>query len=262
MNEKVTGRIFDIQKYSIHDGPGIRTIIFFKGCALRCRWCCNPESQEFEIQKMNFGKTETIVGRDVTVEDVMEEVKKDIPYYRRSGGGVTLSGGEALLQPDFAVQILTECHRLGINTAMETTGFAKFEVIERYLPHLDYILMDIKHINERKHIEFTTQSNKLILENARKIAQSGVDLTIRVPVIPGFNDSEAEISAIASFASSLPGVEKLHLLPYHRMGEDKYKALGREYLLSGILPPEDDKMNTLLKFVKQRACNLECQIGG
>lgn len=262
MDNKAVGRIFDIQKYSIHDGPGIRTIIFLKGCALRCRWCCNPESQEFKIQTMDFGEKNRVVGRDVTVEEVLEEIKKDMPYYRRSGGGVTLSGGEALLQPDFALPILEACHVSGINTAIETTGFAKFEVIEQYLRHLDFVLMDIKHTNEKKHLEFTGQSNRIILENARKIAESGVDLTIRVPVIPGFNDTEAEISAIASFAASLPGVKKLHLLPYHRMGEDKYKALKRDYLLSGVLPPKDEKMNMLLICAKKRASALECQIGG
>ena len=260
MSENKTGRIFDIQKYSIHDGPGIRTIVFLKGCALRCRWCCNPESQEFEVQTMHLADRDRIVGRDVTVAEVMEEIKKDMPYYRRSGGGVTLSGGEALLQPDFAVPLLCECHKSGINTAIETTGFAKFETIEKYLPHLDYILMDIKHTDEKKHKEFTTQSNKIILENARKIAESGANLTIRVPVIPGFNDTEEEIHSIAAFASTLPGVRELHLLPYHRMGEDKYRALGRDYALAGIPPLADEKMNMLLETAK--TSGLKCRIGG
>lgn len=258
--EKVTGRIFDIQKYSIHDGPGIRTIVFLKGCALRCRWCCNPESQEFEIQKMYFGGKDKVVGRDVSVGEVMTEVLKDMPYYRRSGGGVTLSGGESLLQPEFAVALLKSCHMHGINTAIETTGFAKFEVIEQYLPHLDYILMDIKHINSAKHKAFTGQPNELILENAKKIADSGANLTIRVPVIPGFNNTKEEIGAIASYAKNLNGVRNLHLLPYHRLGEDKYKGLGREYSLEGIAPNSDELMEELLKTAKQSGLN--CQIGG
>ncbi len=258
--EQVTGRIFDIQKYSIHDGPGIRTIVFLKGCALRCRWCCNPESQEFGIQKMKFADSEKIVGRDVTVDEVMEEIRKDAPYYRRSGGGITLSGGESLLQPDFAVALLAACHEEGFNTAIETTGIAPFDVISRYLPHLDYIMMDIKHTNEEKHKEFTGQPNRRILENARKIAESGANLTIRVPVIPGFNDTPEEISAIAEFAKTLPGVEHLHLLPYHRMGEDKYAALGRTYALAGVLPPSDEKMQYLLKTAQKSG--LICQIGG
>ena len=258
--EQVTGRIFDIQKYSIHDGPGIRTIVFLKGCALRCRWCCNPESQEFGIQKMKFADSEKIVGRDVTVDEVMEEIRKDAPYYRRSGGGITLSGGESLLQPDFAVALLAACHEEGFNTAIETTGIAPFDVISRYLPHLDYIMMDIKHTNEEKHKEFTGQPNRRILENARKIAESGANLTIRVPVIPGFNDTPEEISAIARFANSLPNVEELHLLPYHRLGQDKYAGLGRDYTLSDIEPMPKEKVQYLLQAAE--CSGLRCQIGG
>lgn len=255
-----TGRIFDIQKYSIHDGPGIRTIVFLKGCALRCRWCCNPEGQHYEIENMLFAGKDKIVGKDVTVREVLEEIKKDIPYYARSGGGVTLSGGEALLQPAFGIALLRACHDAGINTAIETTGYQKFEIIQDYLKHLDYVLMDIKNMDSEKHKAFTGQPNELILENARKIAESGADLTIRVPVIPGFNDTEAEISAIAAFAATLPNVRHLHLLPYHRMGEDKYKGLGRDYTLAGIPPMEKDHVLPLLKAAQKTG--LICQIGG
>ncbi len=258
---KAKGRIFDIQKYSIHDGPGIRTIIFLKGCALRCKWCCNPESQEFGVQTMLFEGKEKIMGQDVTVADVMPVIKQDIFYYNRSGGGVTLSGGEALLQPDFAPHLLHACKDYGINTAIETTGFAKWEIIQKYLPFLDYVLMDIKHMNSLKHKEFTTQPNELILENAKKIAQSGlVNLTIRVPVIPAFNDTHKEIDDIAMFAASLPGVEKLHLLPYHRLGQGKYEGLGRQYALDGVELIPDKHMKELL--VTAEKSGLKCQIGG
>lgn len=255
------GRIFDIQKYSIHDGPGIRTIIFLKGCALRCRWCCNPESQSFDIQPMMFEGKEKIMGQDVTVEELMPIVKQDIFYYNRSGGGVTLSGGESLLQPAFAPHLLHACKDIGVNTAIETTGFAKWETIEKYLPYLDYVLMDIKHMDSAKHREFTTQPNELILENARKIAESGaVNLTIRVPVIPTFNHSPEEIRAIAEFAASLPNVEKLHLLPYHRLGQGKYEGLNREYTMSHIEPMSNEYMQRLLGVAKRSG--LKCQIGG
>lgn len=255
------GRIFDIQKYSIHDGPGIRTIVFLKGCALRCRWCCNPESQSFDVQTMMFEGKEKVMGRDVTVEELMPIIKQDIFYYNRSGGGVTLSGGESLLQPDFATSLLHACKDHGINTAIETTGFAKWEVIEKYLPYLDYVLMDIKHIDSAKHKEFTTQPNELMLENARKIAESGqVNLTIRVPVIPTFNHSPEEIRQISEFAASLPGVEKLHLLPYHRLGQGKYEGLGREYTMSHIEPMPNEYMLKLLEVAKRSG--LKCQIGG
>lgn len=254
------GRIFDIQRFSVHDGPGVRTIVFLKGCFLRCRWCCNPESQNYEIEKMIMGGKEKTVGRDVTVAEIMETIERDRTYYRRSGGGVTLSGGECLAQPDFASDLLYACHERGINTAIESTGFADFKQIEKLLPHLDLYLMDIKHTNSEKHKEFTTQPNEKILENARRIAKSGVKLIIRVPVIPGFNDTEAEIQDIASFAKTLPGVDELHLLPYHRLGEPKYEGLGREYLMKDAPNIPEVKMQSLKRTVEQTG--LKCHIGG
>jgi pyruvate formate lyase activating enzyme len=256
----VTGRIFDIQRFSIHDGPGIRTIIFLKGCRLRCKWCCNPESQEQDIQTMKVQGKDKIIGRDVTVEEMMEEIKKDYGYYRRSGGGVTLSGGEALLQPDFAVELLKACQDYGINTAIETTGFTSFDIIQRYLPYIDTFLMDIKHMDSKKHEQFTSQPNELILENARKIAEAGTNLIIRVPVVPTFNHTKEEIMEIARFAKSLPGVKELHLLPYHRLGQDKYEGLGRKYELAEVVPPDNDYMQQLLEAASQSG--LQCQIGG
>ncbi|MBR2384287.1 MAG: glycyl-radical enzyme activating protein [Clostridia bacterium] len=256
----VKGRIFDIQRFSVHDGPGIRTIVFLKGCRLRCRWCCNPESQSYEIEKMELnGKVKT-VGRDVTAGEIISEVERDTVYYKRSGGGLTLSGGESLTQPDFAEALLALAHEHSINTAMESTGFADFSVISRILPHLDLYLMDIKHMDSEKHKAFTGQYNDKILENAQKIARSPVKLIIRTPVIPTFNDTEEEIRAIAKFAASLPGVEEMHLLPYHRIGTDKYKGLGREYTLSHIEPPSQEHMNKLLEIVN--SCGLKGQIGG
>ena len=205
----VTGRIFDIQRYSIHDGLGIRTIVFLKGCAFRCRWCCNPESQSFEIETMNVDGKPKIEGRDVTVREVMDVVLRDRPYYNRSGGGLTLSGGESLLQPEFAVALLRTAKNNGLNTAMESTGFASFDVIERFLPYLDLYLMDIKHINSEKHKEFIGKPNELVLENAKKIAERAKKLIIRVPVIPTFNDTREEILDIARFAAGLKNVENI-----------------------------------------------------
>ncbi len=253
------GRIFDIQKFSVHDGPGIRTIVFLKGCILRCRWCCNPESQEYKIQEMNQnGKIKTI-GKDVTVQEVLDEVEKDRIYFRRSGGGLTLSGGESMCQPDFAEALLMEAHERGINTAIETTACVPWETVARLLPYLDTVLLDIKHMDSNKHKEFTTQPNELILENAKKIAHSGVNLIVRVPVIPTFNDTVEEISAIARFAHSI-GVKHMHLLPYHRFGYDKYVGLGREYLMGDLPTPTDEKMNTLLDAANKE--NIIAQIGG
>lgn len=261
MNElEVEGRIFDIQRYSIHDGGGIRTIVFLKGCPLRCKWCCNPEGQCYNVEKMTLGGKEKIVGKDVTVGEIIDIIERDRIYYRRSGGGLTLSGGEALTQPDFAVALLKTAKERGINTAMESTGFADFSVISRYLPYLDLYLMDIKHINGQKHKEFTSQPNERILENAKKITDAGTRLIVRTPVIPTFNATKEEIADIAKFASGLKGVKEMHILPYHRIGTDKYKGLGREYSLSGIEPPTKELMNELLAVVE--SYGLKGQIGG
>lgn len=261
----MTGRIFDIQRFSIHDGPGIRTIVFLKGCYLRCRWCCNPESQEYGIETMMVDGKPKVIGKDVTVEEVMEEVMKDLPYYRRSGGGLTLSGGEALCQPDFAVELLKTAREYGINTAMESTGCSEFSVIERYLPWLDVYLMDIKHMDSVKHEEYTGRPNGLILENARKLAEKskareGTRLVIRIPVIPEFNATVKEISEIAEFAKSLPGVTDIHLLPYHRLGQDKYTGLGRVYKMQHAEPLSNETMEELLQAALKTGLN--CQIGG
>ena len=196
------GRIFDIQRFSIHDGKGIRTIVFLKGCVLRCKWCCNPESQEYRIQMMTVQGKPKVIGQDVTVREVLETVEKDRTYYRRSGGGLTLSGGESLCQPDFCEALLRGAKDLGLTTAMESMACAEYSVIERILPYLDTYLMDIKHTDPQKHREFTGKSNELMLENAKKVAASGMtELIIRVPVIPTFNATVGEISSIAEFAA-------------------------------------------------------------
>lgn len=258
----VAGRIFDIQRYSIHDGMGIRTIVFLKGCALRCRWCCNPESQRHDIETMVVNGRPRVVGQDVTVREVMETVCRDMPYYHRSGGGLTLSGGESLLQPEFAGALLQAAKDMGINTAMESMGYAEYEVIERLLPYLDTYLMDIKHTDAKKHALFTGRENTLMLENARKIAQSHMtELIVRVPVIPGFNDTEQEILDIARFAASLPGVRQIHILPYHSFGRGKYEGLGREYPMGDAGSPDDHEMKKYLAAIEQNT-SLHCQIGG
>ncbi len=257
---KTSGRIFDVQRFSVHDGPGVRTIVFLKGCVLRCKWCCNPESQNSEIEKMiQEGKTK-VVGKDVTVAEIMETVERDRIYYSRSGGGVTLSGGESLVQAEFAAAILKACKESGINTALESTGCADFEKIKLLLPNLDLYLMDIKHTNPEKHKKFTGRSNELILENARKIANEAKKLIIRVPVIPTFNCSAEEIADIASFAKTLNGVEELHLLPYHRLGADKYTALGREYEMKHLELIPESHIEKLKSVVESKG--LKCVIGG
>ena len=256
----VKGRIFNIQRFSIHDGPGIRTIVFLKGCPLRCKWCCNPESQEWDIQQMTVAGKPKTVGKDVTVGEVIEQVEKDRIYYRRSGfGGMTLSGGECTWQPDFSAALLEEAKERGITTAIETTAHADISVIRRLLPFIDTVLMDIKHMDGDKHREYTTKDNSLILANAKIIANEAKRLIIRTPVVPTFNDTEAEIKAIADFARSI-GVKEMHLLPYHRIGSDKYAGLGRRYEMAHINVPDKEKMQRLLDIVC--SAGLNGQIGG
>ncbi len=254
------GRIFDIQKFSTHDGPGIRTIVFLKGCVLRCRWCCNPESQSYKIEQMIQGGREKTIGRDVTVAEIFDIIKQDKAYYSRSGGGITLSGGETLCQAEFAEALLRTCKNFGINTAIETTLCVPFYMIEPLIPLIDTFLVDIKHMNSAKHEEFTTMKNELILQNAQKVAERAKNFIVRVPVIPGFNDTEEEISDIARFAKTLHGVKQMHLLPYHRLGYDKYVGLGREYKMGDVPSPDKDKMNTLKKAAEN--CGITVVIGG
>lgn len=257
-----TGRIFDIQRYSVHDGPGIRTIVFLKGCVLRCRWCCNPESQEYAIQEMRQadGKIK-IVGQDVSVREVMKTVEQDRMYFRRSGGGLTLSGGESLVQYEFARDLLHAAKDQGFSTALESMAGVPYDRIEAVLPYLDTYLMDIKHMNGDKHREFCGRDNGLMLENAQKVAASGqCELVVRTPVIPTFNDTVPEIRAIAEFAARLPGVEQMHILPYHRLGYDKYVGLGREYLMGDVKPPTRELMMELRDVVN--STGLRCMIGG
>ena len=256
------GRIFDIQRYSIHDGPVIRTIVFLKGCYLHCRWCCNPESQEYKLQELTQGGKTRTVGRDVTVAEVMDEILKDAVYYSRSGGGVTLSGGECMAQPEFSEALLRAVHEYGFSTAVETTAFASREVVERLLPHIDLFMMDIKHMDSQKHEAFCGKPNEQILENAKFIAENAKELIVRVPTVPTFNATEEEISAIARFTATLPRVRELHLLPYHRLGQDKYAGLGREYTLAHILPPTGEEMERLAAAARAAAPTLHVHIGG
>ncbi len=256
------GRIFDIQRYSVHDGVGIRTIVFLKGCVLRCRWCCNPESQRYEIEEMrNADGTVKTVGEDVTVREVMETVERDRLFYRRSKGGLTLSGGESTLQAEFARDLLHAAKAGGFSTAMESMACCDYSKINDILPYLDTYLCDIKHMDPGKHKEYCGRDNELMLENIRKIASDGrCELVIRTPVIPSFNDTVGEIGAIADFASRLPRVRQMHLLPYHKLGYDKYMGLGRDYPMGDLKTPDRKRMLELKRRVEE--AGLICMIGG
>ena len=268
----MNGKIFDIQRFSIFDGPGIRTNVFLKGCNLRCLWCHNPESQKCESQLMFYknkctlcgeckkmcekaftaecvscGKcvsvchsgARKITGREMSADEVVSEILKDRAFYETSGGGVTLSGGEPLLQIDFAVVILKKCREKNINTAIETAANVPWEFFEKALPFLDNILCDVKCIDSALHKKLTGVSNERILENAEKLKKENVNLVFRMPVIPTLNDGE--VQAVKAFAGDTP----LELLAYHSTGKGKYDALGEEYLIDEIVPPTTEYMNSL-----------------
>ena len=254
----MTGILFDVGRNSYVDGPGIRTTVFFKGCNLHCAWCHNPESQSPEPQMLFYrsrctgcgrcrekcpqelkdcdlcGKcalycphdAREICGRRYTVEEVLREVEKDRAFYEASGGGVTFSGGECMLQIDFLEELLRECKKNGIHTAVDTAGQVPFERFERILPHTDLILYDVKCYDSEKHRKYTGVGNELILENLARLLFSGQRVWVRIPVIPSVNDSESEMSAIRRFFEVHGYPERIELLPYHAMGEHKYEALG------------------------------------
>lgn len=242
-NSEIEGLIFNIQRYSIHDGPGIRTIVFLKGCPMVCPWCSNPESQSFEIEQMGNEQ----VGRIVSVDDVMNIVKRDKPFYKKSGGGLTISGGEPLMQPTFTKELIDEAHNNDINVAVETSGFQKWEIVKEILKIVDYILYDIKIMDSKLHKEILKVNNDLILQNIKKLSCLNKQIVVRVPIIPGYNDSYENLYETAEFCHN-NRIKELHFLPYHQFGVHKYKKLNREYTLNNI---EANSKETILNYAKE-----------
>jgi pyruvate formate lyase activating enzyme len=283
-----TGTIFDIKRFSIHDGPGIRSTVFFKGCPLSCKWCHNPESQSpqpelifrperclncgscaevcpagitvingGEIHYLSNGNgkcqicgkcsevcypgARELIGREVTPGEVLEELLQDLPFYLESGGGVTFSGGEPLYQPDFLEDILKLSKENGLHTALDTCGSCGWEDLERQLPYLDMVLYDLKLLDDGLHKDFTGASNRKVLENYQRLTRSKVELRIRRPVIPGVNDSRAEIQALTDFIQNTNGVKRIDLLPYHALSADKYLRLGREENANWVEPSREEQ---------------------
>ncbi|KHS57312.1 radical SAM protein [Terrisporobacter othiniensis] len=302
INYNMTGTVFDMQRFSLHDGPGIRTIVFLKGCPLHCRWCSNPESQNnspivmykksdcfkcgrcisvCKVGAISFDNETHIdrekctgcgectnvcpsgalvlKGKTMTIQQAIKELKKDATIFRRSDGGVTLSGGEPLVQHDFASQLLLACKSQGWNTAIETTGFGSSEAIEKVIPYVDTVLLDIKHIDPYTHKKFTGISNEVILKNAKRISQI-TKTVVRVPIIPGFNYSYKDIEDIAKFVKTLNNVDTIHLLPYHTFGENKYDLLGIEYTLDGLKRLSKEDLNEHKRIVESHG--IKCIIGG
>jgi pyruvate formate lyase activating enzyme len=298
-----TGLVFNIQKYSLHDGPGIRTTVFLKGCPLRCGWCHNPESRaaepeiawsearcihcgqcsevcpqsaagrpaapEIDRQRcLRCGQcvavcptgARELVGRQRTVAEVLAEILQDRIFYDESGGGVTLSGGEPLMQPEFAVELLAACRAQGLHTAVDTCGYGRCEDLLALAAVTDLFLYDVKILDDDRHRQYTGASNVVILENLKALCQLRADVWIRVPVIPGFNDSGRDVEAIAAWVASLGDIRRLHLLPYHALGRNKAERVGLVPDTAPAAGPADGHLESLAE--RARAYGLEVRIGG
>jgi pyruvate formate lyase activating enzyme len=303
-SEGTKGNVFSIERYAVHDGGGIRTIVYLKGCPLRCLWCANPEGQEERRQLFFFperciacgrcvtlcrhgassrdevgtiafdpigcqgcggcveecyAEARKLFGREMTVDAVMEVVLRDRPFYRQSGGGVTVSGGEPTVQWQFVRALLAACHAGGIHTAMETCGYAPWPHLAAIAEHLDLALYDLKHMDTTEHRRLTGAGNQLVLANLRHLAEKGVAIVVRVPVVPGCNDSPENIASTAAFVAALPNRVAMELLPYHAYGSGKYARCGREYELGDLAPPGRARMEELAALV--RAHGLDCTLG-
>ena len=307
------GTVFNVQRFTIHDGPGVRTELFLKGCPLRCKWCSNPESWKITPQlgiyktkcislkkcgdcssvcpvdgALNFyrGKLVSIDytkctncrkcyevcpsdaikqwGKEMTVEDCMDEIRRDIGYYERSGGGVTVSGGDPLLQSDFVAALFKECKKENIHTCFESTFYGPWEQVEKILPYTDLIISDIKHMDSKIHREYTGVPNDKILENLKRLADENKELILRVPVIPEVNDYMKNIKETADFIlNDMNGkVRTLQLLSFMRLGEEKYASLGLPYQMEGVKVNRrsfQKKVNEFAEYFNSRG--IHCQVG-
>ncbi len=314
MAEELIGNVYDIQKFSVHDGPGIRTTVFLKGCPLHCLWCHSPESQRFESdlaymemkciglevcalclkacdrgaispgeKKKSLTEDKEITyplidrkrcdtclkcagacpsgalydpKKPMTVAEVMDAVRKDKKYYDKSGGGVTISGGEPMSQFPFTLALAKACHEEGITVALDTTGFAPTERFLEILPYVDLFLYDLKHMDSRSHKNFTGVPNELIHENARALTKAGARFQVRFPMIPKLNATPENIRATAEFCVEIKdGIDVVQLLPYHKFGATKYDRLGIPYRLSNVEPPSDEFMQEALKLFQGMGLN-------
>ncbi len=267
--KNVSGIVFDIKRYAVHDGPGIRTTVFLKGCPASCWWCHNPESQapepETTLRTYPVGdkifEEQEDVGRRMSVEEVWREVKKEIVFAESSGGGVTFSGGEPLMQPEFLGALLTAFGNHGVHRALDTTGFAPPEVFDGILPLVDLFLFDLKIMDNGLHQIYTGVSNTPIMRNLDKAVKSGTELILRIPVIPDHTDTPDNIAALKQFAGTINnGVKEIDLLPFHDIAREKYHRFCKPDKFSAIRKPEPARMEQLkLEF---EALGFLVKIGG
>jgi pyruvate formate lyase activating enzyme len=264
------GYIFDIKKFSIHDGPGIRTTVFLKGCPLNCWWCHNPESQKIEPEEFlgctfrwslsHSSNDRNIIGKEVFTDEVMNEIVKDFPFYEESGGGATFSGGEPMLQTDFLFSLLTECKSKDISTAIDTTGYAPFTNFEKIYDATDIFLYDLKLMDEEKHKAYTGVSNKLIHENLQRLTSNGKKVILRIPIIPGITDTTENIEQTIGYISSLKNISEVDLLPFHKTANSKYEKMKKENRLPNIEPPTNEAMEKLKAKFDSLGCTIK--VGG
>ena len=250
-NMDMPGSVLRIEKSSIFDGDGLRTVVFMKGCPLRCQWFSTPESHRKEIQTTLDGKI--TYGRIMTVEEVLVEVRKDIPFYFHSGGGMTVSGGEILAQSEFVYNLVRRARWEGIDTCIETSFYGAWDKIEPILDCTDTAFVDLKLMDQKAHRKYIGVNNDVILHNIRKAGErkGSTKLIIRRPLIPGVNDSEEELELLGRFLCELPGVDHLQLLPYHRLGTDTYRKLGLAYQLPDVGTPSREHMERCVRITDQ-----------
>ena len=254
MTEK--GIIFNINKYAVNDGPGIRTTVFLKGCPLSCRWCHNPESRDSSLEKSTAGNlkkilnhplsdTKNTIGLVVTVDEVMREILKDYIFYEESGGGVTFSGGEPIMQPDFLYTLISRCKEKGIHTAIDTSGYASTESFKKMAELTDSFLFDLKIIDNKEHIKYTGVPNRLIHSNLVTLDDLGKELRIRIPLIPGITDTEKNLNDIIEFISPLKNVASIDLLPFNELMDGKYRRLEKDLELQNLKTQSEDILNQI-----------------
>jgi pyruvate formate lyase activating enzyme len=259
--------VFDIRRFTLHDGPGIRTTVFFKGCPLRCWWCHNPESQEACIEQVSVQRTldgkvfetKSSVGSHQSPAEMMKEIEKDEIFYLESRGGVTFSGGEPLMQGEALKELLEACTLKGYHTTVDTSGHAEHAAVKKVMGLVNLWLFDLKLMDDYKHVEYTGVSNELALKNLETLARAGKNIIIRFPLIPGITDGKDNLEAIAALMKKLD-LQRIDILPYHSIAKDKYKRMGKVFLLDRLKEPGEELINDVCEFFRNKG--LVAGIGG